>query len=247
MHSIKRQTADGGSNMRTKFMAPFVVLALLTLWVGGASALAADSEGVALAIVYDTSGSMKEPVRDREGGSTAKYVIANRALLSVVQQLQAFGTNSSRPLEVGLFVFQGDGAREAVKFGPFDPQALQNFARRFSAPNGNTPLGNALGAAAHKVLSSPQPRKHVLIITDGVNTAGEPPAVVLPRLKAEADQKKSSFAVHFIAFDVNAGVFSGVKKQGATVVAAADEKQLNSQLEYILQRKILLEDEEPKK
>jgi hypothetical protein len=38
-----------------------------------------------------------------------------------------------------------------------------------------------------------------------------------------------------------------LKKLGATVVSAADEKQLNAQLEYILQRKILLEDEEPAK
>ena len=43
---------------------------------------------------------------------------------------------------------------------------------------------------------------------------------------------------------MNANVFSGVKKQGATVVGAADEAQLNAQLEFILQRKILLEEEE---
>jgi len=53
--------------------------------------------------------------------------------------------------------------------------------------------------------------------------------------------------VHFIAFDVDAKVFASVKKQGATVVSASDEKQLNSQLEFILQKKILLEDEEPPK
>jgi hypothetical protein len=32
-----------------------------------------------------------------------------------------------------------------------------------------------------------------------------------------------------------------------TVVGAADEKQLNQQLEFILEEKILLEKEEPKK
>ena len=42
-------------------------------------------------------------------------------------------------------------------------------------------------------------------------------------------------------------VFDGVKKLGATVVGASDETQLNSQLEFILQKKILLEDEEPPK
>jgi hypothetical protein len=50
-----------------------------------------------------------------------------------------------------------------------------------------------------------------------------------------------------VAFDVAAKVFDPVKKLGATVVGASDEKQLNTQLEYILQRKILLEEEEPVK
>ena len=50
-----------------------------------------------------------------------------------------------------------------------------------------------------------------------------------------------------MAFDVDAKQFNSVKKLGATVVGAADEKQLNTQLEFILQRKILLEEEEPAK
>jgi hypothetical protein len=54
-------------------------------------------------------------------------------------------------------------------------------------------------------------------------------------------------SVHFVAFDVDAKVFDGVKKQGATVVGASNESQLEAQLKFILQRKILLEDEEPKK
>jgi hypothetical protein len=70
---------------------------------------------------------------------------------------------------------------------------------------------------------------------------------VLPRLKQLAEQKHTGLSVHFVAFDVAAKEFAGVKKQGATVVAAADEKQLNSQLEFILAKKILLEDEEPPK
>jgi hypothetical protein len=93
-------------------------------------------------------------------------------------------------------------------------------------------------------LDSPLGHKHILIITDGINTAGPTPATVLPRLKQQAAQQGTSFSVHFVAFDVDAKVFDAVKKQGATVVAAADEKQLNSQLQYILQQKILLEEEE---
>ena len=211
---------------------------------------AAEEDGVALAIIYDTSGSMHDTVRDSTGRSAPKYVIANRALAAVAKQIQTFAAGgaggAARKVEAGLFVFSGESAREAVKFGPFDAAALEQFARDFSTPSGNTPLGNALSIATRKVMSSPLSRKHVLIITDGMNTAGPTPAAVMPKLKEQALEKHMTVSVHFVAFDVDAKVFEGVKKLGATVVGASDEKQLDSQLEYILQRKILLEEEEPK-
>jgi hypothetical protein len=211
---------------------------------------AAEEDGVALAIIYDTSGSMHDAVRDHTGKRAPKYVIANRALTAVAKQIQAYAASNPggapRKVEAGLFVFTRDGAREAVKFGPFDAAALEEFARNFSTPSGGTPLGNALSVAARKVLRSPLPHKHVLIITDGMNTVGPAPAAVMPRLKQQAEEKQTTLSVHFVAFDVDAKVFDGVKKLGATVVGASDEQQLNTQLEYILQRKILLEEEEPK-
>ncbi|PWU08196.1 MAG: hypothetical protein C5B50_30050 [Verrucomicrobia bacterium] len=211
----------------------------------------AETDGVALAIIYDTSGSMNELVPDAAGGRTPKYVIANRALLAVASHIESFLTNNSssspRRIEAGLFVFKGNGAREAVKFGPFDAEALKSFARDFSDPRGATPLGNALNTAGGRVLGSSLSRKHVLIITDGMNTLGPSPADVLPKLKQRAEAGQSGISVHFIAFDVDAKVFASVKKMGATVVSASNEKELNSQLEFILQKKILLEDEEPPK
>ena len=215
----------------------------------GSTSCAAEEDGVALAIIYDTSGSMHETVPDVTGKRAPKYVIANRALVAVARQIQVFAdkppTGAPRNVQAGLFVFSGNTAREAVKFGPFDAAALEAFARNFSAPNGNTPLGNALAVATRAVLKSPLTRKHVLIITDGLNTEGPDPQTVMPRLKRQADEQHATVSVHFVAFDVDAKQFNAVKKLGATVVGAADEKQLNSQLEYILQRKILLEEEEP--
>ena len=226
-------------------LTALVALEQVTTW------RAAGEEGVALAIIYDTSGSMHDAVRDSSGHSSPKYIIANRALTAVAKQMQAFASSPAGPaprkVEAGLFVFSGDGAQEAVKFGPFDAAALEEFARNFSTPSGNTPLGNALSVATRKVMSSPLSRKHVLIITDGMNTAGPTPAAVMPKLKQQAEEKQMSVSVHFVAFDVDAKIFDPVKKLGATVVGASDEKQLNTQLEYILQRKILLEEEEPVK
>src|SRR5664279_3695685 len=233
--------------LNMKIILSLAVMTALVALEQGTTCRAADEDGVALAIIYDTSGSMHDAVRDSSGRSSPKYIIANRALVAVSKQIQAFAAGNAggtpRKVEAGLFVFNGDSAREAVKFEPFDAAALVEFARNFSSPSGNTPLGNALSVATRKVMSSPLSRKHVLIITDGMNTAGKTPAEVMPRLQRQAQEKQTTVSVHFVAFDVAAKVFDPVKKLGATVVGASDEKQLNTQLEYILQRKILLEEE----
>jgi hypothetical protein len=214
-------------------------------------AFAIPEDGVALAIVYDNSGSMKQQVREGSGKLSPKYVIANRALETISTRIQTFATSpivgSPRKVYAGLFVFEGTGARQAVKFGPFDAPASQSWTQKFSALQRGTPLGNALTAAGQAVLNSGLARNHVLIITDGINTVGPDPATIMPRLKQLAEQKQTSLSVHFVAFDVDAKVFEGVRKLGATVVGASDEAQLQSQVEFILEKKILLEDEEPPK
>jgi hypothetical protein len=156
------------------------------------SGTAANEEGIALAIVYDTSGSMRDAVKATNGQPSAKYVIANRALVAVAKQIQSFVTNSAavgRRVECGLFVFERSGARAAVPFGPFEREKIEEFAQNFKSPEGSTPLGNALLVAGEAVLRSPLKSKHVLVITDGVNTSGPDPSMTLPKLKQEAAQK----------------------------------------------------------
>src|SRR5438093_13697923 len=116
-----------------------VLTALTAMELSGAWRLiAAEEEGVALAIIYDTSGSMREPVRDTNGKPTPKYLIANRALESIANQIQLFATNKSalapRKIDAGLFVFNANSAREAIKFGPFDAEAFRQWARNYSNP-----------------------------------------------------------------------------------------------------------------
>jgi hypothetical protein len=230
--------------MRILFSVVLVTIGIL-LGPGLLVASAADDDGVALGILYDTSGSMSEAVPNSHGSTSPKYVIANRAVLAIVKQIQAFTTNgvtgAPRTVDVGLFTFSKDGAQEVVKLGPFDPGAIEKWVEDFSKPAGATPLGNALRTASQAVMDSPMPRKHVLVITDGANTVGPAPDQVLPAINRAAEKKQDSLFVHFIAFDVDAKVFNGVKKQGASVASAADETQLNSQLDFILQNQILLE------
>lgn len=206
-------------------------------------------DGVAVVIVFDTSGSMRDPVKQAGGGTAPKYQVATRALRAVVDRLEEFtqaGTPANpRRVEAGLVVFNGNDARYAVPFGPLDARAFRNWADGFKTPDGATPLGRATSLAAGQVLAAPGQRKHVLVITDGENTVGPDPAAQIPGLRRQADRRQTSLAFHFVAFDVDAKVFDPVKKLGANVVRAGDEQQLKDQLQFILERKILLEDEDP--
>jgi hypothetical protein len=230
-----------------KMISSLAVITVLLLGGALSRCAAGETNGVALAIVYDTSGSMNESVPGQDGKPTPKYRIANQALIAVTRQIQAFITNApageTRRVEAGVFIFQGDGAQAVIPFGPFNPQAIEDWAKQFSQPGGNTPLGNALNTAGKAALNSPLSHKHVLIITDGMNTAGPAPERVLPALQEKAAKKGAAVSVHFIAFDTDAKVFGAVKKQGATVLGAGNETQLNVQLSDILQHKILLEAE----
>src|SRR5438045_2878801 len=154
------QTSGRFWNSSRSFAAFFLLLAAIAPLCPRATA----EEGVAVAVIYDTSGSMKDPVKDLNGKPTPKYLIANRALEAIANQLEAFATNAPggqpRKVEAGVFVFSRNDAIEAVNFGPLDAKSMHEFARSFSQPAGSTPLGNALNTASRAQLKSPLRRKH---------------------------------------------------------------------------------------
>src|SRR5688572_15675206 len=153
----RHMTALGSSFGRLCACAGVLAAALL-------SAPLQAAEGVAIAIVLDTSGSMKDPVRDGKNGRSPKYVIGNRALESVVGKIERFATNApDRAVQAGLFTFSGDGAQEVVKFGKFDAAAMRNWLKKYPGPQSGTPLGRALETASDAVLNSGMAQKHVLI------------------------------------------------------------------------------------
>src|SRR5438046_7360925 len=101
---------------------------LVAMTAASPPVLSAQEDGIALAIVYDTSGSMKDPVRDRTGKFSPKYVIANRALEAISERIQTFASNAAsgvpRKVHAGMLVLEGRGARQGVKCGPFDASAF---------------------------------------------------------------------------------------------------------------------------
>jgi hypothetical protein len=222
-------------------------LAKLTLQAGlcllFAAGARADDEALALAIVYDTSGSMAELVQRPGAAAEPKFQIGNRALAAIVTRLEKFRAETGRPLQTGLFVFSKDGGREVVKLGPFDPAALRRWLENFRTPNGGTPLGGALRDATQALWKTKAGSRHVLIITDGENSVGPKPADLIPGLQEQCLKNGLSVYFHFVAFDVDARAFDAVKKFGSTLLGANDEAQLNQQLSFVLEEKILLEKE----
>ena len=203
---------------------------------------AADDD-IAIAIVYDTSGSMNSAVKDAQGKSTPKFQIGNRAVENIVDQLEKFSKTSPKKLQVGLFTFSLQGGKEVVPVGPFDPAKIREWVAGFKKPDGGTPLGNASSEAATALMKTKAGARHVLVITDGENTIGPPPEQKIAAINKEGMKTGNIVAFHFVAFDVNASVFAAIKKQGATLLSAADEKQLNERLTFVLEDKILLEKE----
>ena len=82
-------------------------------------------------------------------------------------------------------------------------------------------------------------RTHILIVTDGENTAGFEPGDVMWAVNRLPDEQRPG--IYFIAFDVAASVFQPAKDAGALVLPAANEQELRERLDFVMGSKILLE------
>lgn len=200
------------------------------------------TESIALAIVFDTSGSMNQPIAAKTtAGRDTKFHVAQRAFGLVLDRLEGFTKSPvAKPLSVSVTIFKGQNAVVAVPLVPFDAANLRRWFAHARA-DGATPLGNALYLAGQQLLSSPASSRHLLVLTDGANTAGRTPEAALKQINEAAEHKKIAVFTHVIALDIAPATFAALKQQGATLIGAADETQLNTQFDFILEEKILVE------
>ena len=82
-------------------------------------------------------------------------------------------------------------------------------------------------------------RRHLLVVTDGENTDGVAPDRVAVAIGKRPDAERPS--IYFVAFDVEASRFSGVRDAGGLVLSAANANELNDTLDTLLRGKILVE------
>lgn len=201
-------------------------------------------EGIAVAILVDTSGSMKEAVAASDGSKKPKMDIARSAVLAVIRQVEGFArdsSNASKPIMLGLHEFSGrsgDHARIVLPMGTPDAAAAQPQLDRLRA-EGDTPIGDAIVAARRALDATGLSKTHILVVTDGQNTAGVDPAAVMAALNNLPQEQRPG--VYFVAFDIAASAFQKVKDAGALILPAANEKELQTTLDFVIGNKVLLE------
>jgi Mg-chelatase subunit ChlD len=199
-------------------------------------------EGLAAAIVIDVSGSMEDSVRG-EGRSEPKIAIARRAAQDLVEQFAKYAEERrDEPVLLGLYEFsERSGAPDCR---PIVPMGAPDRGRAASAlaalrADGGTPIGNAMISAKRELDATGLTRRHLLVVTDGENTDGFAPDRVTAAIGRRPESERPS--IYFVAFDIEAAKFSGVKDAGGLVLAAANARELNDTLDALLRGKILVE------
>lgn len=206
--------------------------------------LPAPVDGIAAAILVDTSGSMKEAVSDVSGAPVAKIVVARRSVLAVLGQFEEFARrNPEKKLLVGVYEFSSrddpDWCREVIPPGPPDAAAAADAVSRLR-PLGGTPIGEAMIRAKLALDQTGLRRKHLLVVTDGESNRGYAPGDVARAIGRLPDDIRAM--IHFIAFDVEAARFRAVQDAGGLVLEAASERDLRQTLDFVLTGRILAEE-----
>src|SRR5262249_31927113 len=152
----------------------------------------------AVVILIDTSGSMKDPVKDATGNPRPKHQLAREALERIVERTSAWKkANPSKSLYLGMYHFAST-SHEVLAMGEFEVERAKGGVQKIPTPNGGTAIGTALHDAYQALLRTRAERRYILCITDGENTAGPSPGVVAKQIHQDSSGKVE---IHFIAFD----------------------------------------------
>lgn len=191
--------------------------------------------GAALAILIDTSGSMKETA---PGDTRSKYEVAREKIERMLDATDAFAARRPDfPIKIGLYSFSSD-VEVIQPIQPYDREAIRRAISALPRPGGGTAIGDAMREARPALYRSGVFRKYILVVTDGENTNGREPDQV-----ARDIWRKSEHAVqiYFVAFDTSPAKFAFLKEVGGDVIGAGSGTELQAALENVYQGKILAE------
>jgi Mg-chelatase subunit ChlD len=191
--------------------------------------------GVAVAILVDTSGSMRE---QPQGDSRPKYVVAQEALENMLDATDAFvKRRPDFPVKVGVYSFSS-GVRTLRPIQPYNRSEIRAALANLPRPGGGTAIGEAMHEARPDLYRAGVFRKYLLVVTDGENTSGRRPDTVAQEIWRKS---QGAVQVYFVAFDTSPEKFAFLKEIGGDVIGAGTGPELRTALDGIYQGKILAE------
>jgi Mg-chelatase subunit ChlD len=191
--------------------------------------------GAAVAILIDTSGSMREKAA---GDNRPKYVVAQEAIEAMLDATDAFvKKRPDFPIKVGLYSFSSS-VRTLRPIQAYNRAAIREALESVPRPGGGTAIGEALREARPDLYRAGVFRKYLLVVTDGDNTSGRDPEAVAREIFSKS---QGAVQVYFVAFDTTPQKFAFLKEVGGDVIGAGTGDELHKALDGIYQGKILAE------
>jgi Mg-chelatase subunit ChlD len=191
--------------------------------------------GAAVAILVDTSGSMRERPA---GESRPKYVVARTALEAMLDATDAFiARRPDFPIKIGIYSFSSS-VRRLRAIQPYDRASIAAALDSLPRPGGGTAIGDAMRTARPDLYHAGVFRKYILVVTDGENTTGRSPDDVAREIFRKSE---GGVQVYFVAFDTSPEKFAFLKEAGGDVFGAGTGAELKQALDGLYQGKILAE------
>ena len=191
--------------------------------------------GAAVAILIDTSGSMKERAPP---DSRRKSEVAQEALEAMLDATDAFiAKRPDFPIKIGIYSFSSS-VRQLRAIQPYDRAAIRNVLANLPGPGGGTAIGDAMREARPDLYRAGVFRKYLLVVTDGENTNGRRPDDVAREIWGKS---QGGVQTYFVAFDTSPEKFAFLKESGGDVIGAGTGPELRTALDGIYQGKILAE------
>ena len=197
-------------------------------------------DGLAAMVLVDVSGSMHDRIA---GERRRKIEAAQAAAIDLVGAFARYAAaHPETPVLLGVHEFSArtgmPAAREVIPLAAPNPLTAADRIRAMKT-GGGTPIGESMATARRALDRSGLKRRHLLVVTDGENTDGPHPAMVASILEKQPDGVRAS--LYFVAFDVDAEAFAGVKNAGALLLSAKSGAELAATLDELLSERILVE------
>ena len=190
--------------------------------------------GAAVAILIDTSGSM----RDKAPGDTRpKYVVAQEALEAMLDATDAFvAKRPDFPIKIGIYRFSSS----VRMLRRSSPTIARRFGTRWRACRARRRHGDRRGAA--RGAAGPVSRRRVPEVPAGRHRRRQHERAPPDEVAREIFRKsEGAVQVYFVAFDTSPEKFAFLKDVGGDVIGAGTGAELRQALDGIYQGKILAE------